>query len=75
MPKIKLDYWDGKCSATPVSEEESEQLQKQGCVVVDISAIKLAEWEVHLKQSKIWDDFWKKLANEWLKENYPEIYL
>jgi hypothetical protein len=75
MPKINLDSWIGKYSATPVSEEEAVLLQKQGYVVVDISDEQLAEWKDHLAKCKVWDDFWKKLSNEWLQEHYPELHL
>lgn len=75
MPKINLDSWAGKYSATPISEQEAANLEKKGYVIVDISDTELAAWQEHLDKSAVWEKFWKNLANNWLKEKYPELSL
>ena len=75
MIKMHLTGENGNYYATPISDKEANVLNRNGECVVEIPKAKALEWEEMLLKMRQWNQYWKQLSNDWLKETYPEVYL
>lgn len=61
---VWLTHSDGQYGTRPLTDEEAADAKAKGCTVVYVRREVWEAWEVHLRQSAVWDTLWTMLNNE-----------
>ena len=64
MPKLHLDWSDGRYSTRPLSDDEATAARTAGCDVVYLEDGVYAAYVRDCERDAIWQVFWRSIANE-----------
>lgn len=64
MPKLHLDWSDGRYYTRPLSDEEATAAEAAGCDVVHLEDHVYATYVRDCDRDSIWQAFWRAIANE-----------
>lgn len=64
MPKLHLDWSDGRYSTRPLSDDEATAAETAGCDVIYLEDGVYAAYVRDCERDSIWQAFWRAIANE-----------
>jgi hypothetical protein len=64
MPKLHLDWSDGRYSTRPLSAEEAAKAEAAGCDVVHLEDHVYDAYVRDCERDSIWQAFWRAVSNE-----------
>ena len=64
MPKLHLDWSDGRYYTRPLSDEEAAAAEAAGCDVVYLQDDVYAAYQRDCERDAVWQAFWRAIGNE-----------